>query len=192
MANLDCRMVSLLIMHGSSPAHNIFDGIWIVDPRSAGAHNSVKSFGKGPNCTFQGLQALLLGQRRVVGIEPMSCLLESLEAVMSPLPPWSHSFKVPSIDQTRRLLDRRVWLVRGIQGTSEKDASSLAKSWSPIKPLCRHVSVAVTTLLSVARLLKRDFSSNCPHIATRISTHAFDYEIWGIVKGIADGGDHCY
>lgn len=171
MANLDCRMVSLLIMHGSSP--------------------SVKSFGKGPNCTFQGLQALLLGQRRVVGIEPMSCLLESLEAVMSPLPPWSHSFKIPSIDQTRRLMDRRAWLVRSIQGTNEKDAS-LSKSWSPIKPLCRHVSVAVTTLLSVAWLLERDFSSNCPHIATRISTHTFDYEIWGIVKGIADGGDHCY
>ena len=153
--------------------------------------------GTNPNRTFSGLHALLprVGQPRVVGIEPMSCLLDSLEAVMSPLPPWSQSYKLASVDQSKHLLERRAWLSRGLRQSTHAgrdDDASLAKSWLPIKPLCCHTSIAVTTLLSVVRLLERDFFSTCPHVATRIATHVFDYEIWMIIQKIADGGDHCY
>lgn len=196
VANADCRMVALLFKFEASPAHNVFDGIWVVDGNSADEFMLQPGFdGTHPNRTFEGLHALLprIGQPRGVGIAPLTCLLDSLQMLMMPLPSWSHSYKLPSIPQCSRFLQRREQFERVLQGAPANCAAAeRCSGWLPLKPPCRHTAVAVTTLLAVTRLLERDFCSNCPHIAARIAIHAFDNEIWKIVAGIADGTDHCY
>jgi len=117
-------------------------------------------------------------------------LLHAIETVLEPLPRWGAAvgLKLPA---TFPLLTKRDWLHRhGYAG--QHPAVKLANYWAggscfDSLELSVCTAVALTVQVCVSRMLDRDFASVLSHVASRISTHAFDDSVWQIIDAISKG-----